>query len=158
IKHTDQGDILPAQVLDNRIDEISVSPYVEARVRWTRWLETLTGVRADLFRFAVNSPIAANSGSRNAGLVTPKLGVVLGPWRQTELYVNGGSGFHSNHANGVLQRVDPTTGTTLRSDGQLVTPTAPIVRTRGAELGARTAIVSGLQSSLSLWIIDSDSE
>src|SRR5262249_11930580 len=90
------------------------------------------------------------SGSRNAALGTPKLGVVLGPWARTEFYVNGGNGFHSNHANGVLQRVDPT--------DQLVTPTAPIARTRGAGGGFRTVAMPRLQTALSMWIIDSDSE
>ena len=42
----------------------------------------------------------ANSGTDGAGLVSPKGGVVLGPWRGTELYVNGGFGFHSNDARG----------------------------------------------------------
>jgi hypothetical protein len=158
IKHTDQGEVLPVQVLDNHIDETSVSPYVEAQVQWTPWLRTTAGARADLFHLRVDSPIAANAGSRNAALVTPKLAIVLGPWAGTELYVNGGNGFHSNHANGVLQRVDPMTGTAVRADGQLVTPTAPIVRTRGAELGARTVRIPRLQSSVSLWMIDSDSE
>src|SRR5207244_7526475 len=60
-----------------------------------------------------------------------------------EFYANAGLGFHSNHANGAVQAVD-------RSD--------LLVRTRGAELGVRTLMIAGLQSSLSVWTIDSDSE
>ena len=34
------------------------------------------------------------------GLVSPKGGLVLGPWAKTEFYVNAGTGFHSNDARG----------------------------------------------------------
>src|ERR1044072_6824793 len=43
-------------------------------------------------------------------MLSPKLAVVLGPWRNTELYFNAGYGFHSNDARGTTIRVDPTTG------------------------------------------------
>jgi outer membrane receptor protein involved in Fe transport len=39
-----------------------------------------------------------------------------------------------------------------------VNPVTPLVRAKGAEFGARTAIVPGLQSSLSLWRLDLASE
>jgi hypothetical protein len=130
-------------VFDNDINETSLSPYLEARVRWTPWLSTMTAVRGELFHVQVDSDHPENSGHRNAGLVSPKVGVVFGPFAMTELYVNGGYGFHSNHANGMVQRIDPST---------------PLVRTRGGEIGIRSLIVPNLQSSMSLWIIDSDSE
>ncbi len=130
-------------VFDSHINETSISPYVEARIHWTSWLATMTAARGELFHVQVDSDEADSSGHKTAGLVSPKFGVSFGPFAMTELYVNGGYGFHSNHANGMVQRVDPTT---------------PLVRTRGGEVGVRTLIVPNLQSSLALWIIDSDSE
>ena len=58
---------------------------------------------------------AVNGGTARAALASPKGGVVLGPWRGTELYVNGGLGFHSNDARGATITVDPTTGEPRRS-------------------------------------------
>ena len=157
-KHEEGGQRYPAEVYDNHVNETSLSPYGEARVRWTPWLRTVTGLRGDLFHTAVESNTAANSGSPTAGLVSPKASVVFGPWAQTEFYVNGGRGFHSNHANGIVQRVDPTTGSTQLPDGRSVVPTPPLVRTFGAEVGVRTLRVRGLQTSASVWLIDADSE
>jgi len=157
-KHDDAGRRYPAQVYDNHITETGLFPYLEARVHWTPWLRTVMGVRADLFRTSVESDTPVNSGSRNAGLVSPKASVVLGPWAHTELYANAGRGFHSNHANGIVQRVDPATQSPTLPDGRPVTPTAPLVKTFGAEVGVRTLRISRLQSSLSAWMIDSDSE
>jgi outer membrane receptor protein involved in Fe transport len=149
-KRGDLGRVYPAQVYDNHINQTNLSPYVDAQVRWTPWLRTVTGLRADAIHARIASDVAVNSGRASAGLVSPKLGIVFGPWRQTELYANAGRGFHSNHANGAVQRVD--------GDGQPVAPTGLLVPTRGAEVGVRTLVVPNLQSSVSVWMIDSESE
>ena len=143
VKHDESGREIPAQAYDNHVNETSVSPYVDAQLRWTPWLRSIVGLRADLVHARVASDGSANAGGATAGLISPKLGIVFGPWRSTEFYANAGLGFHSNHANGAVQAVD-------RSD--------LLVRTRGAELGMRTLMIAGLQSSLSVWTIDSDSE
>jgi hypothetical protein len=158
VKQTDDGRILPARVYDTAINETSLGPYVEAKIQWSPVVRSVLGMRGDVFHMRIGSDRSENSGHRTAGVISPKLGVVFGPWRQTEFYVNGGYGFHSNHANGVVQHVDPATGSPFQADGERVVPTDPIVRTRGAEVGVRTLAMHGLQSSISLWIIDSDSE
>ncbi len=84
-------------------------------------------------------------------LVSPKLGIVFGPWAETEFYLNGGLGFHSNDARGVNTRIDP-------KSREAVDHAAPLVRTYGAEVGARTTWVKGLQSTLAIWWLDIDSE
>jgi outer membrane receptor protein involved in Fe transport len=157
-KRDDFGRVIPAQVYDNRINQTNVAPYLDAQVRWTPWLRTVIGLRADTIHARVASDRPDNSGTATASVVSPKLGIVLGPWQRTEFYANAGRGFHSNHANGAVQRVDPVTGLPDGVDGQPVSPTALLVSTRGAEVGVRTLLVSNLQSSLSLWMIDSDSE
>jgi outer membrane receptor protein involved in Fe transport len=157
-KRDDFGRAIPAQVYDNRINQTNVAPYLDVQVRWTPWLRTLAGLRADTIHARVASDRRENSGAATAGFISPKLGIVFGPWRQTEFYANAGRGFHSNHANGAVQQVDPATGSLEGADGQRIAPTDLIVPTRGAEIGVRTLFVSNLQSSLSIWIIDSDSE
>ncbi|MGZ5577665.1 MAG: TonB-dependent receptor domain-containing protein [Methylobacter sp.] len=130
----------------------SISPYAENKTQWSQWLRTSAGVRFDGFRFDVGqSNIVQNIGERYDGLVSPKFGVVLGPWAETEFYFNGGLGYHSNDARGINTRIDPVSGST-------VDRASPLVRTYGAEAGMRSTWVKGLQSTLSLWWLDVDSE
>jgi outer membrane receptor protein involved in Fe transport len=99
----------------------------------------------------VNSDTPANSGVERASLASPKGGVVLGPWQGTELYVNGGLGFHSNDARGATITRDPVSG----DPADRVTPLA---RARGAEFGIRTVAVPHLQLTATLWTLSLDSE
>jgi hypothetical protein len=108
-------------------------------------------VRLDHYRFAVDSILAANSGRSQATRASPSLSVIAGPWRQTELYFNAGTGFHSNDARGATISVDP-------ASGEAVDPVTPLARAKGLEVGARTELIAGLQSSLSLYRLDFDSE
>lgn len=137
-----------------RVDDIYESSYGvfgESTVKWNSWFRTMAGVRADAFYFDVTSDNAANSGDEWSGIVSPKLSAIFGPWNETELYVNLGTGFHSNDARGVNNTVDPTTGDPLPG-------VDPLVRTIGGELGVRTQVIPTLTSTLSLWWLDSDSE
>jgi hypothetical protein len=111
----------------------------------------VAGVRADHYRFRVRSSLEANSGSTSDFLVSPSLGLVFGPWKQTDFYFNIGNGFHSNDARGTLTTIDPRSGETADK-------VPGLVRSRGMELGLRTEIVPGLQTSLSLYRLDFDSE
>lgn len=137
----------------------NVSPYLENKTQWNNWFRSTVGVRFDGFRFDVsNSNQADNNGTRYDGMVSPKLGLVFGPWADTEFYLNGGLGFHSNDARGSNTRVDPVTGSNLDSNGDLIKRGVPLARTYGAEIGARTTWVEGLQSTLAVWWLDIDSE
>ncbi len=90
--------------------ETSVSAYLQNETRWTGWLRTIAGARADVFSFDVTSIAGAGgSGDVTAAQFSPKLGIALGPWAKTELYVNFGYGFHSNDARGVTDPADPAT-------------------------------------------------
>jgi outer membrane receptor protein involved in Fe transport len=138
---------------ESTVRETSVGLYAENATQWTPWLRSIVGARVDRFDFDVNSSIAANSGSKNASIASPKLSLIFGPWRQTEFFANVGTGFHSNDARGTTATVaakDPTGGT--------IAPVDPLVRSKGAELGLRTEIIPGLQSSLSLWALKLGSE
>ncbi|MGZ8239502.1 MAG: TonB-dependent receptor domain-containing protein [Methylobacter sp.] len=149
-----------AAVREDDVWVTSVSPYAENKTRWNDWLRTSLGVRFDGFRFNVaNSNRLENNGNRTDGFVSPKAGIVLGPWTETEFYLNGGFGFHSNDARGANTRVDPATGLlSTDGDGNPVKRADPLVRTYGAEAGVRTTWLEGLQSTLSVWWLDIDSE
>jgi len=95
--------------------------------------------------------VAANSGSRQSGLLSPKLSLAFGPWGGTELYANAGFGFHSNDARGTTIRVDPKTGEPAAAVDALV-------RAKGAELGVRTLAIPKVHATLALWGLDLASE
>jgi outer membrane receptor protein involved in Fe transport len=138
-------------VREDGVVESSVSGYAQNETSWTPWLRSLAGLRVDGYRFNVDSNDAANSGTRTAGIVSPKVGLVIGPFSGTEFYVNAGLGFHSNDARGTTITRDP-------SSGEAVSPVTPLVRATGSEVGVRTVAVPHLQSSLTLWSLSLDSE
>jgi hypothetical protein len=133
------------------ITQTSVGLFFDNKTPWTDWFRTASGVRVDVFDFDVESDIPENSGAKAAVIASPKLSLIFGPWYETELYLNGGYDFHSNDARGVLAKIDPKTGEPVASAD-------PLVRSEGAEIGVRTAAIPNLQSSLSLWFLDIDSE
>jgi hypothetical protein len=141
--HTERRRRLSADVFD-RISETNAGLYVQNQTHWTPWLRTILGLRGDVFRFDVsNRAGAGNSGEVTASMAEPKAGIVLGPWADTEFYLNGGFGYHSNDARGVVDAAAPAT---------------PLARTKGAEVGIRTGAIPNLQSSLTLWTLHIASE
>ena len=138
-------------VRNDSVVQSSAALYFSNTIRWQEKLRTTAGLRGDFYRFKVASDNAANSGSVDSAIASPKLGVVLGPWSETEYYLNWGHGFHSNDARGATITVDPVTGAP-------VARVTPLVRAKGTELGLRTAPFRGFQTSLALWRLDVDSE
>ncbi|MDF1823717.1 MAG: TonB-dependent receptor plug domain-containing protein [Verrucomicrobiales bacterium] len=139
-------------VREDDVYEASFAAHGTLDIPWNDWIRTQTGIRGDLYHFDVNSrsnPV--NSGQEWDGIVSPKAGIVFGPWNETEFYLNGGFGFHSNDARGVTISEDPVTGDPLEE-------VPGLVRTRGSELGVRTQIIPGLTSTAALWYLHSDSE
>ena len=135
----------------DHIIERSLGVYAENKTQWTDKFRTVAGVRADHFTFKVDSNNAANSGTTSGTKVSPKLNLIFGPWNKTELYASAGYGFHSNDARGTTITQDPKTG--LAAD-----KVQPLVRSKGIELGVRTEAIAGLQSALSVYRLDFDSE
>jgi TonB-dependent receptor-like protein len=143
--------VILATVRDDQVSEYSIGVFGELTVRWTPWFRTITGVRADYFIADIESNLAANSGSDRDAIASPKLGLVFGPWAKTELYLNAGTGFHSNDARGTVTTVDPTT---LAA----VSPTPFLVRSKGAEIGVRTQPSKDTTSTLAVFVLDFASE
>ena len=138
-------------VREDKVQQTGAGIFYENTLQWTDWLKTVAGVRSDFYRADVQSNLAANSGQGSGHIASPKLNFIFGPWAKTEYFLNYGEGFHSNDARGTTITIDPRT----RAAANKV---APLVKTRGSEVGVRTEIVPHLQSSLSLWRMKLDSE
>jgi len=138
-------------IRDDTLHQTSFAVFGQSEIEWSRTFRTTLGLRADGYRFDVHSSNPLNSGDDVDGIVSPKFTAVLGPWQDTEYYVNAGFGFHSNDARGATITVDPITG----EPAEAVTP---LVRAKGAELGVRTVRIRGLQSTFALWYLGFDSE
>ncbi|MDB6069770.1 MAG: TonB-dependent receptor [Verrucomicrobiales bacterium] len=138
-------------VREDDVIETSAALFFEQNYQIAEKLRLTGGLRGDLFRFDVESSDPDNTSEKWDGIVNPKLGMVLGPWAETEFYLNGGLGFHSNDARGVTIARDPNTG--LKVD-----PADPLIRTKGAEIGLRTQAVPQVTTTLGLWFLESDSE
>lgn len=136
---------------EDSVLQASGALWAQNAIRWMPGFRTLVGLRADLYRFDVRAGLAENGGQRVAGLLSPKLGMVFGPWANTEVYLNAGQGFHSNDARGTTITVDP-------ASGEPVSGVTPLVPARGAELGLRSVALPHLQATVSLWGLDIDSE
>jgi outer membrane receptor protein involved in Fe transport len=140
-------------VRNDRVGEGSVGVYAQNTVGWTDWLRTTLGWRGDYYDAHVNSIFdAANSGTVAAGIGSPKFTATIGPFNKTEFFVGAGYGMHSNDARGATITEDPTDSTTKLAASPL------LVRIKGAETGVRTKIIPGLDSSLSVFMLDQDSE
>ena len=138
-------------IREDQVRESSVGLFVENTTQWSEKFRSVAGLRQDAYAFRVASNLAANSGTASANILSPKLALIFGPWSRTEYFINYGQGFHSNDARG-------TTTTLTPREGLPVTPVTPLVKTRGFELGLRSEIIPGLQSSLALWRLDIASE
>lgn len=129
-----------------RVDDIlesSVGLYGEVVTRWAPWFRTTLGLRGDVFYFEPQSSSVDGQDAELAGIVSPKFSAIFGPWKQTELYLNFGTGFHSNDARGVSAGQDAADA---------------LVRTMGAEIGVRTQAVKNVTTTLALFWLQSDSE
>ena len=139
-------------VSNNLVDETGIGAYVQNTTTWAPWFRSLVGMRADDVQMNLTSLTnSENSGNASQSRVSPKLSLIFGPWDKTEFFLDAGNGFHSNDARGVIYKFDPTTGGPS-------SPVPALVGSFGKEIGLRTEIVPGLQSSLALWSLDSESE
>ena len=165
--------VLPAATDVNKFTDTMLGFYVENKIQWAEKFRSVLAFRGNEAIYNVTnltppyvatelsgSPVInfgeLNSGSASQFLPSPKASLIFGPWSNTEFYVQGGFGFHSNDARGAAQRIEP-----ISPDNPFPTPATPIrplVPTKGAEVGVRTLAVPHLQSTLSLWYLYSASE
>ncbi|UCV07568.1 TonB-dependent receptor [Dechloromonas denitrificans] len=139
-------------VREDDISQTSLALWAQNEIRWLPWLRSIGGLRGDTANFKVNSNLAANSGKASDQMLTPKFSLIFGPWRNSELYLSYGHGFHSNDARGTTIQVAPADGVTPADRVK------PLVRTKGHEVGIRSEPLAGWQTTLSLWQLDAASE
>ena len=149
--HRTRDRVRTGTIRQDDVTERATGLYLEMESRWRPRLRTVLGVRGDAYSFDVRSVLAANSGTRSAGIASPKASLIIAPTSNSELYLSGGLGFHSNDARGTVISVDPTTG----ESAQRVNP---LVRSKGAELGLRVSPNSQWRSTVALWALALDSE
>ncbi|MCC9603271.1 TonB-dependent receptor plug domain-containing protein [Stieleria sp. JC731] len=131
-------------VRNDSVDQQSYSLYYENKAILTPLLRSTIGLRGDFYRFHNRANVnTADTGTVDDTVLSPKLGIVLGPWSDSELYVNWGQSFHSNDARGVNSSTDPAD---------------PLVKSDGAEVGARTWLTPDWNSTIALWYLEIDSE
>jgi hypothetical protein len=149
LNHTEDRHLLDVYVRDH-VEEFSSGVYYENEIHWTDWLRSDIGGRGDLIAADVHSRQPGNSGNTTSAIFSPKGSLVFGPWDNTEFYLDAGQAFHSNDARGTVIRQDPYL---------LPQHKAPLlVKTEGAEAGARTSAAPGIVSTLSLFYLYSNSE
>ncbi len=140
---------------NDNVTQWSGALYSEALYSPLDWMTLLAGVRGDLYAFDVDTVAgvgaSANSGNDVDGLVSPKLGMIVRPHEQVELYLNGGGGFHSNDARGTTIQIDPATG-------ESVSAVDPLARQWGTEFGARWQPDSRFHLTSVVWFLTSESE
>ena len=144
--------LLTLPVRDDVVRQQQVGIYGQNDTHWLDSVRTVLGLRIDQYTAHVDSRLQAqNSGVSSSLKASPKLSLILGPWAQSEVFVNTGRGFHSNDARGTTARVDPRTAAALD-------PVPGLVSSRGEEVGLRTQATTHWQTALSLWRLRFDSE
>jgi hypothetical protein len=154
-----------ALIRGDHVTESNASPYVQSDVTWMPRVRTVLGVRADAYRFSVASSYLPYSGDDITGLVSPKASLVLGPWGPLDLYANGGFGFHSHDVRGARFTPSAVSQGTQGAPEHFPVPGGPpieasplLVRTQGAEIGARLTGGRRWSASVSNWGLDIASE
>ena len=136
----------------DHVVESSIGFYAENATKFNDKFRTVAGIREDFQHNKVTSDLDANSGKASDHRLQPKLSLIFGPWAKTEYYFNIGRGFHSNDARGTTISVDP------KNPGHAAMRETPLVSSKGVEAGIRTEFVPGLQTTLSVYRLDFDSE
>lgn len=113
-------------VNEDALAQTSGGVWAQQAIQLHSRVRSVIGVRADRV-----------DAGRSDSLISPKLSLIFGPWRNAELFLNAGGGFHSNDAR--TQSADL------------------LVRTRGAEMGVR-AQRGTTEISASVWGLDAASE
>ncbi|MCB0277282.1 MAG: TonB-dependent receptor, partial [Calditrichaeota bacterium] len=150
----------------------------------TNWFRMQVGLRGDYFTFNVEDHLDvagyANglphaSGYAQDGIISPKLSMVFSPASALDLFVNAGSGFHSNDARNVVigQRISDLARVYRRNglgDAQIRDTLAArnfdpdqldegtLPRAIGGEIGFRTRLMERINLSAAAWFLDLDRE
>jgi hypothetical protein len=99
----------------------------------------------------VKSDLAANSDSKNDGLLSLKGGLKYTLNDTVTWFANIGEGFHSNDARGATLKVDPVSG-------DAASPSPLLVKSLGYETGVNLTDSKTYNISAAIWQLELDSE
>jgi outer membrane receptor for ferrienterochelin and colicin len=127
----------------NRITETNYWAYIKENWKLnSKWLLQF-GSRIDYFNFIIKDQLGTNvSGERNAYRLSPKVSLFYNPTENIQLFVKGGSGYHSNYTQAAVSQKD----------------IHPLAKANGADLGTEFKIGKVFVGTVSLWTIQSGSE
>ncbi len=137
--------------LDNRanadIRETAIAFYIQQDYLFSPVVRLQLGLRNDNFIFDLADRLNPGtpkdlSGRVTQSLLSPKANVTISPSSSLDLFVNFGTGFHSNDARGVVAQRSQTT----------------LPRAVGAELGARYTAGARFSTGIALWGLDLEHE
>jgi len=142
-------------IRDDKVSQDLVSVYGQQLVNFSdRWRGYL-GLRGDALYYDVQGrePVygPGNSGSGHDAILTPKAGLAFTVNSANELYLNAGTGYHSNDVRGATITVDPQSG--LPADR-----VPALVKGHGAEVGWRFQPNEQFSLTTALWMLNLDSE
>jgi hypothetical protein len=135
---------------DDHAVERGSDVYIQSELRLGPKLRFLPGIRADVYSFHDAAYDPRNSGAGLAAMVNPKMNVAYAFSRNSEVYLDYGSSFHSNDVRGTTYIDDPQTHATFDSTGAPVGTNPLLNRSVGEEVGYRYS-VPRLTTTLSLW-------
>lgn len=143
LNHTTKRNFLNTNGNDD-VDQQNYGLYYINETPWTDMFRSYGGLRGDFFRFHTQSnDMPIDSGTTDAAIFSPKVGLVFGPAYGSELYLNWGQSFHSNDARGINSAVDPA---------------QPLVKSDGSEVGTRSNVTDTWTNTMALWYLKLDSE
>ncbi len=171
---------------DSEIAERNFYLWIQEEFFINRKLSLQLGLRGDYFTFDVqdnlDNPLFAGkselphaSGYQQQAILSPKMNVVFSPSRSFDIFLNTGSGFHSNDARDVIigSKVRELTRAlsqkgwgASRIDSVLLSrkfdpqhrSTATLPRAIGGEIGLRAHLFDRLNIGISAWALDLGNE
>ncbi len=108
--HKTESRIRFQTIRDDEVDELALGTYADLKFYLSENLRITTGLRADRYSYSVDAIRAANSGTGNDIVLSPKFAAAYRLSEQAEVYANYGHGFHSNDVRGAAITVDPVSG------------------------------------------------
>ena len=142
---------ITGSIREDQVDESSISSFYEMSFDLGSSWRAVLGIRADAFKFKVNSKDYNLTDDDSDFILSPKASIAYAFSDNNEMYFSYGNGFHSNDARGVITFRDPITEEKL-------SPADPLVKSTGFEWGIKALINEQLNTSLAVWSLELDSE
>ena len=142
---------ITGSIREDQVDESSISSFYEMSFDLRSNWRAVLGIRADAFKFKVNSKDYNLTDDDSDFILSPKASIAYVFSDNNEMYFSYGNGFHSNDARGVITFADSIAEEKL-------SPADPLVKSTGFEWGIKALINEQLNTSLAVWSLELDSE